>query len=103
MDYSNLVNIFIYLDRLFLNENFVLCLNNVFRLLLGCTVLSIKFSEDHKYRNSHYAKIGGVSLLEMNTIEYNVYYRLNFDLYVKDEEYIYYLGKLLNYEEEVSQ
>lgn len=100
MEYSNLVNTFIYLDRFFLKENFVLCLNNVYKLILACVVLSIKFNEDTKFKNIYYARIGGISLDEMNEIELNIYYRLDYDLFVRQDEYMYYLNKLLNYNKE---
>ena len=97
MDYSNLIFAFIYLDRMLIRKNLVLCLNNVYRLILACVVLSIKFNDDSKFKNSYYSKVGGVSLVEMNAIEYNTYYRLNFNLYVSLDEYLYYAEKLLSF------
>lgn len=100
MENSTIVIMFIYLDRIFLKEKFVLCLNNVYRIILACMVLSIKYNEDSKFKNNYYCKIGGISLADMNAIEASVYIRLNFEMFISPEEYLYYYNKLLNFEEE---
>ena len=69
-----------YIERLIEKENFIISLNNVYRLLLGTTVLAIKILEDNKYDNSDYCQIGGLSLKDFNSIEYNLAARFDFDL-----------------------
>lgn len=69
-----------YIERLIEKENFIICLNNVYRLLLGSTVLAIKILEDNKYDNSEYCQIGGLSLKDFNAVEYSLAVRLDFEL-----------------------
>eukprot|EP00892_Ulva_mutabilis_P000618 jgi/Ulvmu1/10557/UM065_0011.1 len=41
----------------------------IHRMLLTAVVVAIKFIEDHCFINSHYAKVGGVELHELNHME----------------------------------
>ena len=75
-----------YIEKLIEKENFILGINNVYRLLLVSVVLAIKILEDNKYDNSEYCQIGGLSLSEFNSVEYSLATRLNFELYPKNEE-----------------
>ena len=100
MEYSTIIIMFIYLDRIFLKEKFILCLNNVYRIILACMVLSIKYNEDVKFKNTYYCKMGGITLADMNAIEENVYCRLNFELFISKEEFLYYYNKLINLNED---
>ena len=68
-----------YIERIIEKENFIIGLNNVYRLLLGTTILAIKMLEDNKYDNSEYCQIGGISLKDFNSIEYNLAVRLDFE------------------------
>jgi len=38
-------------------------------LLLVANVIAVKYNEDIYYANSYYAKIGGISLSELNLLE----------------------------------
>ena len=40
-------------------------------------VLAIKYNEDDYYSNKYYAKVGGINLEEINTLEYNLLILLN--------------------------
>ena len=71
---------FIYIEKLIEKENFILGINNIYRLLLGAVVLAIKILEDKKFDNEAYSQIGGLSLSEFNNIEYSLATRLNFEL-----------------------
>lgn len=65
--------------------------------MLTCSVLAIKYNEDDYYSNEFYAKVGGISLSEMNTLEYNCVILLDHNLYVKDEMFFKYQIYLKNY------
>ena len=82
---------YLYAMKLIQKENFVLGINNVYRLLLGAIVLAIKFMEDIKYDNSYYCNIGGISNQELNLIEYSLFTRIDFsiNLQKKDVDKIY--------------
>ena len=82
---------YLYVMKLIQKENFVLGINNVYRLLLGAIVLAKKFMEDIKYDNSYYCNIGGISNQELNLIEYSLFTRIDFsiNLQKKDVDKIY--------------
>ena len=82
---------YLYVMKLIQKENFVLGINNVYRLLLGAIVLAKKFMEDIKYDNSYYCNIGGISNKELNLIEYSLFTRIDFsiNLQKKDVDKIY--------------
>lgn len=75
-----------YIEKIL--EKFNLGRNNVYRLLLGSCVIAIKFIEDNKYTNSEYCQIGGLSLDEFNSIEYNILKRLDFNVNASFEDII---------------
>lgn len=77
---------FNYIQKLIEKENFILCINNVYNLLLGTAVLAIKILEDIKYDNSEYCRIGGLSLKVFNLIEYDIVNKLNFELNASKED-----------------
>ena len=83
---NTLITAYLYIIKLIKKENFILSINNIYRLLLGSVVLAKKVLEDIKYKNSFYCEIGGLSVLEFNKIEYSLFTRLNFDVNPKREE-----------------
>lgn len=86
---------FIYLDRLLQNfPDFKLTRLTVHRLLLATIVLAIKYLEDYYSDNIAYAKIGGVSLTELNSLESNVLLLLHYNLYVDSSLYRLYIQEL---------
>jgi len=86
---------FIYLDRLLQNNpGFALSNQNIHRLLLSAIILAIKYSDDFYADNSTYAKIGGVSLKEVNMLEKDMLKLLRYDLYVSSNLYFQYASEL---------
>ena len=83
---NTLIVAYLYINKLIKKENFVLSLNNVYRLLLGAVVMAKKVLEDLCYNNSYYCEIGGISVQELNNIEFSLFIRLNFDVNPKKEE-----------------
>mmetsp|Transcript_17709 Transcript_17709/g.41654 ORF Transcript_17709/g.41654 Transcript_17709/m.41654 type:complete len:224 (-) Transcript_17709:84-755(-) len=81
-----------YLQR---NPAFVLSSLSVHRLLLTCVLLAAKFLDDFYYNNAFWAKVGGVPVLELNALELELLFKLNFDLHVTTEEYLRYRKTLL--------
>ena len=55
---------------------------------------SIKFLEDKYYKNEYYAKVGGVSLKELNCLEVEFLYLIDFNLFINEELFGYYLQKI---------
>ena len=60
---------------------------NVYRILFGSIMASIKFNEDKFYSNIFYAKIGGVEVKQLNLLEYEFLIGINFDLFVDTKMY----------------
>lgn len=55
---------------------------NVHRLLITCVMVATKFIDDRHYNNAYYAKIGGVSTVEMNGLESALLGSLGYRLHV---------------------
>ena len=87
MNISSLILAIIYIDKMCENNSYILCFNNIHRLILSSCLLSIKFSEDITFHNDLYARISGESVENVNQLEYEFYVLLNFSLFV---DYNYY-------------
>ena len=83
---NTLIVAYLYIIKLIEKENFILSINNMYRLLLGSVVLAKKVMEDIYCQNSYYCEIGGLSLQELNMIEFNLFVRINFEVNVKKED-----------------
>ena len=83
---NTLIVAYLYIIKLIKIENFILSLNNIYRLLLGSVVLAKKFLEDINYNNLYYCEIGGMPVQELNNIEFSLFIRINFDVNPKLEE-----------------
>jgi hypothetical protein len=86
---STLILSLIYLDRLSLS-NIYFSIYNIHRLLFTSILLAIKYNEDKIYKNDYYSKIAGVTLSEINLMEYNFAILLKFNFYVNDFTYNIY-------------
>ena len=87
MEISTLILSFIYIKRFIDKENFIIAFNNIFRLIISCTLLAIKFNENRIFKNIIYARIGGIEIEDLNILEFNVFNRLDFNLRVFDNEF----------------
>ena len=94
---STLIIILIYTDRMCINSGIILNPYNIHRIILGSLLLAIKYNEDVYFTNEYYAKIGGISLKELNYLEYFSYQLLDFNLYISDDIYGKYLKYITNY------
>lgn len=87
---STLILSIIYIDRVCEREKYVLNLYNIHRFLLASILVAIKYNEDDFYRNTQYAKIGGIDLSELNSLEDEFCRLLNFSLFVSEIEFTKY-------------
>jgi len=85
----------IYIDRLIQSNNFLLTELNVHRVVITAVLLAAKFFDDAYYNNAYYAKVGGVLVSEMNGLEVDFLFRINFTLHVTPEVFAKYRGELL--------
>ena len=94
MEISTLILTYIYIKRFIKKENYIISFRNIFRLIMSCAILAIKFNENKVYKNSFYAKVGGVDVDDLNNLEYNIFSRLDFNLRVLDIEFYENVSKI---------
>ncbi|CAL0328162.1 unnamed protein product [Lupinus luteus] len=80
---SCLIVAYVYLDR-FTQMQPSLPINsfNVHRLLITSVMVAAKFMDDIYYNNAYYAKVGGITTIEMNFLEVDFLFGLGFHLNV---------------------
>ncbi len=61
-------------------------------------LLAIKYNEDDYYSNKYYARVGGISLCELNELEYYLLILLEFDVFIDHEVYEKYENQLNDFE-----
>merc|ERR1712151_1484941 len=86
----------IYIDRMIQRNNFLLTELNVHRVVISSVLLAAKFFDDAYYNNAYYAKVGGVLLSEMNSLEVEFLFRISFSLHVNPELYNKYHAELIS-------
>jgi len=87
----------IYIDRIVELKNFVISNLNVHRVIITAVLLASKYQDDFFYNNAYYAKLGGVSVVEMNSLELTFLRTIEFSLHVKPELYSTYHKELHSY------
>ena len=87
IDISTLIIAIIYIDTFCDNNRYILCINNIHRILMASCVLSIKFNEDFSFGNDYYTKICNFSVDLLNRLEYEFYVMMNFKLMVNEDIY----------------
>lgn len=87
----------IYIDRLIQRNNFILSELNVHRVCVTAILLAAKFFDDAYYNNAYYAKVGGVLISEMNGLEVEFLFRINFSLHVTPEVFVKYQDELISH------
>ena len=89
----------VYLDRIVNSSGFVLTPQNVHRVMLTAVMIAAKFHEDHFYNNAFFAKLGELTLWEMNSSEIELLQQLHFSLVVTSDLYNKYHHQLCCYRE----
>ncbi|KAL4600154.1 hypothetical protein ACB092_11G177400 [Castanea dentata] len=86
---------YVYLDR-FAQSQPALPVNsfNVHRLLITSVMVAAKFMDDIYYNNAYYAKVGGISTIEMNFLEVDFLFGLGFRLNVTPNTFHIYCSYL---------
>ncbi|EOY22743.1 hypothetical protein QUC31_007905 [Theobroma cacao] len=86
---------YVYLDR-FVQMQPSLPINsfNVHRLLITSVLVSAKFMDDIYYNNAYYAKVGGISTVELNLLELDFLFGLGFQLNVTPSDFHTYCSFL---------
>ncbi|KAI9176587.1 hypothetical protein LWI28_020629 [Acer negundo] len=92
---SCLVVGFVYIDRLSHKhpDSLVVSLN-VHRLLVTCVMVASKMMDDVHYNNAFYARVGGVSNAELNKLELELLFLLDFGVTVSSRVFESYCSHL---------
>ncbi|MED6218645.1 hypothetical protein PIB30_028486 [Stylosanthes scabra] len=86
----------IYMERYFNKNGGFLTSFNAHRLLITSLLVAVKFLDDRYFSNDYYAQIGGVSTQEMNRMELEFLFNLEFRLFVTTEMFLKCCEKLDN-------
>ncbi|XP_076956226.1 cyclin-U2-1-like [Bidens hawaiensis] len=74
---------YVYIDRFCRSQpEFRISGRNVHRLLITTIMVASKYVEDMNYRNSYYARVGGITTKEINNLELNFLFLMNFKMHV---------------------
>ncbi|XP_019446963.1 PREDICTED: cyclin-U2-1-like [Lupinus angustifolius] len=74
---------YVYIDRFCHNNpGFWINATNVHRLLITTIMVASKYVEDMNYRNSYFAKVGGLTTKELNELELEFLFMMGFKLHV---------------------
>lgn len=84
---SCLVVSLIYIDRLCQHSMMSPSLLNIHRLIITSVCVAAKFLEDSYYPNQFYSQLGGITLKELNFLEVEFLFGLNFALHVTPHEF----------------
>jgi len=88
---------FVYIDRLAKRQPSMMVDNlSCHRLFFVSTVIALKFQDDDYHDNAYYAKVGGLSLKELNRLEREFVRMLDWSLHVDAEQYATYRDMMLS-------
>ncbi|KAL8548328.1 hypothetical protein ACS0TY_007597 [Phlomoides rotata] len=73
---------YIYMDRFIQQTNIFITSLNIHRLLITTVMVAAKFMDDAFFNNAYYARVGGISTRELNKLEMNFLFSLDFRLNV---------------------
>ena len=93
---STLIISFVQLNNYLIKTKNYLCINNFFNLYITSCLINAKFYEDNYCPLSFFAKVGGVSIEELESFEFEFCNKLNFSFYMNEDLYIKYYNLLLS-------
>ena len=97
---STIILILIYIDRIGKINKFILTYRNIYKLILASMVIAIKYNEDNFYSSEVYAKLGGLSVSELNYLEFQFLILIKFSLFIEKDLFNKYYYNLLSFQEE---
>ena len=100
MNESTIILILIYIDRICNINNTAISYYNIYKLILGSMISAIKYNEDQFFPPEVYAKLGGVSVYELNLLEAEFFKLIDYKLFVDEEIFLKYKEYLSSFEEE---
>ena len=97
MEISSLIISIMYIDRFCDRYGYVLNLYNIYKLILVTCLISIKYNEDIFIGTKQYSEIAGVSVRDLNILEYQMFVLLDYNLFIENEYYQQYYDYFLKY------
>lgn len=97
MNISSLILSVIYIDQFCEKYKYILSLNNIYRLILVFVFISLKYNEDIMVNANTYSNIAGVFVNDLKTLEYEMCKALDFNFFVKSENYQQYFVYFCKY------
>ena len=97
---STIILILIYIDRICKINNFHITFNNIYKLIICSMIIAIKYNEDNFYSSEIYAKLGGVTLKELNYLEFQFLILIKFSLFVEKGLFDKYYHNLMSLNED---
>ncbi len=85
---NTLISALIYIDRIAKKKSITYL--NVYKLVFTSILISIKYNEDEIYKNDFYSQIAGVSLRELNQMEYEFFFLVDFNIYINESIFMKY-------------
>jgi len=86
----------IYIDRLNeVNGNFMVNSLNIHRIIITSIMVAAKFFDDQYSNNAYFGKVGGVSCKEINLLEIEFIFMINFNFYVEPKMFETYTKRLI--------
>ncbi len=86
VEYTNCEDNTLILSLIYLNQiikkNINLTVYNIHKFLFASILLALKINEDKIYKNEYYSSIAGISLKELNLIEYHFLTILDFQIFI---------------------
>ena len=95
VDKCCLLMILIYIDRICERSGLVISTLTVHRIVIATVVVAIKAVCDNYHTNTHYAKVGGLSIQELNALELEALFLLDWQLIVTPERLQHYYTNLV--------
>ena len=93
---STIIILLIYIDRICKINNFFLTYYNIHKLILAAFIIAIKYNEDNYYSMIIYSKIGGVTIAELNNLEFEFLKLIKFNLFIPEILYNKYYNDLMS-------
>lgn len=94
---SVFVGAIILLDRLAAKDPFLApTSSSIHRLLITAVLLTTKSFDDELFDNAHFAKVGGLTLADLNALELAMLKELDFKLHISDEEFASFEHEIVN-------
>jgi len=83
------------IERVAQTPNFFVCMRNIHRLIITGVTIASKLLDDSQPTNSYFAKLGGITLKELNHFEVVFCMTIRFNLTIQVEEFERYYSSIL--------